>query len=850
MKKYISGLLGSLLLLTACVDDIVWQQPPVDEQGKVKVTFAVDIPAYTVATRATIADENQIGSLWLLVFDEKGNYLYKRQASPVTPASTNPVSANGTFSVELGATAEKRIIHFIANYNFAGAEFADDLLKQKDEREIVASLNGTGLYMWARMEFTGLGATTFQSQTVNLLRSMAKITVVLDPAGGANVSNFTDGTFAVRRMPTKGTVAPFNPGTYAFTEHSVTEPAGVGYTASSASFRPLGENKPSTEYTFERRNALADNDYTCIILKGNYREGSNTPMETYYKIDLLDADKNRYNIERNYWYKITIRQVLRPGYATEQQAMDNAAANNTSLDVTIERYPIITDGVRKLEVEKPLITFSVNGSTLDTWTKYYPNVQTNPGGVDNTGVTLTLIEDDPDRPLVTNGVVNFDGATGRITAGINDIPTDGSTLSARIIVNQGSLSRTIRLVGRELFRFDPITINGLDPAVINPVQGSNAELKFTIPSAYPAELFPLEVRIYTQGLYPAQSGLRTMVENGQISYMYTVAAAGVQTIQFKTNLSTSREEVVLRAEGFDDGHVGYNIHKTVGTLSYTYNSVTNPVPYTDHNNVTVTAGRIYMPLNTDGQYEWYYPAGLAPTDQATVSLRKLMPDGATRIFSQNVTIADLQVNPDLNLLHTASVVIGNSITYGSPATNVPQGATVSAVINPASATPVNATVRVLANGQFELDYPMVDANVTPSSTVTFTYNRETATQNTGSVTDVYTQTTTLGEVINTGTIAMATRSNIIVIGNIYYGNSQVPTGQSSNRYEYHINGAYQGAYPMIATGRYRIELPGTTADNASIRFRYHYQGWWSSYYNQTKTLTQLRANTEIRMTRE
>lgn len=857
IKRYLYGITGLVLfLLTGCADNEIGNGDTDNASGNVNVRFAVDVPVYNVATRAAVADENAIRSLWIMVFDEKGNYLYKAQAT-ATPASTPPASANGTFSAQLKATSQKRIVHFIANYDVS--PFDDALLQEKDEREIVPALKGESLCMWARMEVTGIGSNTFQSQTVSLLRNMAKITV--EVAANSYTTRFTEGSFAVRRMSTVGTVAPFDPKNYTFAARVITEPAGNAYTASSAAYHPLGS--ANAEYAFERKNKNADTDYTCVILQGRY-DG----VVTYYKIDLLDADKNRYDIERNYWYKLSINEILRPGYATEQQAMDNAAANNTSLDVTIEKYPVISDGTRKLEVEKTLITFTSNGSLLDTWAKYYPDVVTAPNTWNNTGVTATLIEDDPANPLVKPGTFSFDPTTGKITAEINDIPTDGSRLTARVIVKQGSLWRTIRLVGEELYRFDPVTINGYDPAVITALQGQPAELKFTIPNDYPTELLPLEVRIQTNGLTPAQPGMRMEVISGKTYYIYTVKTKGVQTVQFKTNLSSSKEVVVLTAEGFTEGTVGYNINKIHGTVAYLFNSVSTPVPYAERANLTVSAGRISMPLNTDGQYDWYYPSGLAPTAQADVSFRKTLSDGITRVFSQTVTVAQLEANPALTLTHTSSEVTGTKITYGAAGTVVPQGATVTAMINPASSSPVTASVEVLSNGQFKLSYP-VDANVTTASTITFTY--ETVTQNdydsyygryNGSVTDVYTQTTTMGNVASSKTVAMSTLKEIQVEGVVeyyynYYGTYyDVTAGQASSRYIYQLGGVTQTpAYEMPRSGRYRIVLPGTTAATTNIRFGYQayiydsYYGYGYYWHYGTKTLTQLRSNTRMQLRR-
>ena len=128
MKKYIFGLFASILFLSGCADEYDLYQDMENGSETVKVTFAVNIPAFKVATRQSLTDENTLNNLFLLVFDEKGNFIERVQAT-VSPSN----ATNGTFSATLPANKAKRIIHFIANYNWSG--FDDEVAKQKDERE-------------------------------------------------------------------------------------------------------------------------------------------------------------------------------------------------------------------------------------------------------------------------------------------------------------------------------------------------------------------------------------------------------------------------------------------------------------------------------------------------------------------------------------------------------------------------------------------------------------------------------------------------------------------------------------------------------------------------------------------
>lgn len=109
---------------------------------------------------------------------------------------------------------------------------------------------------------------------------------------------------------------------------------------------------------------------------------------------------------------------------------------------------------------------------------------------------------------------------------------------------------------------------------------------------------------------------------------------------------------------------------------------------------------------------------------------------------------------------------------------------------------------------------------------------------------------------------MATRSSIIVTGDLSYGTgSLVPAALSASRYEYFIGSASQGAYEMTANGKYRITLPGTTSESSIVAFEYkRYEvldtswyrtstGYYGSSSGRGKTLTQLRSDTRIVMSR-
>ena len=807
MKKIYFSLVSLLfLLLGSCAENTL--DLPVKQDGEnILVQFSVNLPAYKLPKTRAI-DENAVSNLYLLVFDEKGDFLKRTQAT-----LTNQTGNTGNFSVTLPASNKKRYIHFIANYDWSS--FDDAAALYKNEGELIAPMYAdNNMNMWARVELvTGINANSFVGNTVNLIRNMAKVTVV------NNATNLTNVQFAVHRASTRGTVAPFNTTTYTFTEGTLTEPIGVAYTRNEP-FIAITE----PQYIYGRRNKTSGANYTCVIVSGTYNGVTN-----YYKLDIIDTDKNRYDIERNFHYQVTINSVLKEGYTSAEGALNGAAANNVSLDPIIEKYPIISDGVSKLEVDKTLHVFVRDGSTLETTFKYFPDINSNT--VNNTGVTATLHEDNPAAPVV-NGTLSIDIASGKITANINNVPTDNSIRRASIIVKQGELSRTIRLELRPAYTFSTVLINGEDPAVITGTQGTAAILTFTMPNEFPDDLLPYPVRIYTNTMTPTTTGLQMGMENGgNVYYILNVTTKGLQEVNFKTNLSGSQEVVYIRGDLFETGSAGYNINSLTGNISYTLAGTTSPVLRSETNNLRSTKGFINIPT-TDGIYNWRYPASLTNTEQVLISFRKQYSSSVTRMFTANVTLNGLNTNPNINLTHTSSIIHG-AITYGSSNTPVPAG----------SVTTVSAggSVEIVANGEYEYTFPIAG---TPPATATVT----SLVKISNNVYEEYTATVNFADVAVGNPVHLGTKSRIIIYGNITYaGANLVPSNSSATDYQAAINGTTTAnIFTVYATGKYRLSLPGNTAENASIRLRF--RTWWGgTWYSATKTLADLRTNSNMNL---
>lgn len=503
--------------------------------GDVKIQFNVDIPeAEALPTRAI--NENLISDLQLLIFDENGRFITRRQA----------VLSGNSFTVTLPQSSNKRIIHFIANYNWSS--FSDITSVNKDEGEIIAPLQSTDLIFWQRMVLnSGINATVFTSQPISLIRNMAKFTLVNQPLSG-----LTNAKFALYNMASAGSVAPFNTVNRAF-EPIVTEPSGVTFTSAGT----LGV---ADIYTFERKNSTVTTTPTYVIVQGTYAGAT-----YYYKIDIIDNNKNMYDIQRNVWFKIVIQGVTMAGYSTLAAAQSSPASNNISASVLLQSYPTISDGSYVLSVDKTVVSFTINGQTLNANTTY----KTVAGVAQNSSIVVTLVQD-ANFPVV-NGAVSYNATTGSLTANINNVPSGGVAYSAIIKIEAGNLSRTIRLMLHAPFTFTNISVT---PSVVSNILASPATLKFTIP-AEAAYLLPFSCYITTAYLTPNFGNIEVIHENGVYKYNWKVTAVGEQTINFKTNTNNAAETIFIDADLFQRGLVAYT--NTNGVYRFS-NVVISPNP--------------------------------------------------------------------------------------------------------------------------------------------------------------------------------------------------------------------------------------------------------------------------------
>ena len=586
-----------VLLLSSCISDQLIDADSNRELGKVKLVFTTDLSAATAISRAGGESDSEVTSLDLLVFSEAGLFLEKAEAK---------LEKDNMYSVHLSPSlGNPRVVHFIANY---GNWDSADLSKYKDEGEIIPLLEVKSIAMWNRLELDQIGEETFKDETVELLRNMATVTLQ------CNSQDLKEVSFKLINKPSLGTVAPFDSWNASFNQLPMEEDGTVHYPITESAKLSLESEDTYTDtpsFSFERSRYIDSDKPLYLLIKGKYKEES---KDTYYKIALVDKDNTQYDIERNFEYKVTINEVLKSGYSTEEDAMAGAASNNITMDPLLEKFPIISSGDESLEVEKTLFV-CVNSEEDFKAEVWFKNEK---GKVYNEGIEL-IVDDHTwnsvfkEKPKLEDGVIK-----GKIKK-IGETQEETST---SLVVVKNGLRRTITVVCRTPYKFENLKINGLNPTDIKSGQSNEATLTFTIPNEVKEELFPLPVKIYTEGLTINEAGLKVGVDNGRVYYTYLAPMAGDQTVELKTNNRTVEEEVSLESLWFS--------RDSIAVTTKEYSSMFKDIKY----NVGLLGIIIIdVPYNADVQIE-------TANEEADVNIKMTGPGKCEIVLSGNYSKND------------------------------------------------------------------------------------------------------------------------------------------------------------------------------------------------------------------
>lgn len=503
---------------------------PTQEETKT-ISFSIDAPQLN--TRSTNTDFT-IQRIDLLICDEEERVLQK--------AST--VKDGDKYRAQVVYSTEKRIVHFIANYDWEG--WNDTTHLGKDAREVLAGISTDKFTAWKRVVLNN-GITEqepFGTTPIELICNMAKFTLSVTTSALTNVS------FAIYNYD-KGTIATFNPravgdGHY-FEEGIITVPANATLkTPTATDFVPMATG---AIFTPERENSKATSDYSCMLIKGTFNG-----QQTYYKIDIVNSMEVRQDIVRNNSYVVEISSVTNIGHPDIASALASAADNtNFSLDESLEVYPSITDGTRKLEVDKNFIVIT-NDSESANFTATYSVKSGANWTVENHRLKspATILPVAGFEPSVTSATVNL--ASGLVTVNKNSVPASGELRSkVQVVVDyldaghRVKLYRSVMVIVRA-----PYVMEAWQVGTVARTQKSQMDAKIKLPANFPKELLPLNVKFKTNNFYPhADNPMRFTVQDQTPVYIYTIPDTYVPgtdlPLKFVSNRANSAETIVVSA---------------------------------------------------------------------------------------------------------------------------------------------------------------------------------------------------------------------------------------------------------------------------------------------------------------
>lgn len=500
LKLYIGMMVGLLAtMLTACTSDLSEETVPSNSKGEMTLSFKVSTPDYKIGTRSE-GEGFESSDVQIFCFDANGYFLGMGQNLKVDATSKEEIGVgaantnNKQISVKMpNATAR---LHIIANANINTEKAANEWIGLHENKLITTFESMATEDQALKTKYWGYckGSTTADmkakltnsSNVIHLIRDRAKITADWD-----NTTNIQSVEISIGEGMKYATIAAFDRNNLEFpnttaAKDSVWNITDITLPKSEERYKGSAGQMGTVQYCFEDENS-SKNPVSCI-LKVTFNDNT----EKWYKVYLQDKDQQFYKIKRNYTYAIHI-QKLNPklGYIGYDDALNGYAANNPWIQVE-QIVPKISDGTYTLEIpngtnvmlnegaaENQEIAFNYEGGELNKAKRFDVNWVTN-NELGNKDLTITY----------TNGT----GKIGFTRGVITDQLKSGEI---RILDKVSGMSRIIKIYSIKKFNFG-FEFSGMS--------GNNKDntgtLTYTIPSNYPSELLPVEIRIASNTINP------------------------------------------------------------------------------------------------------------------------------------------------------------------------------------------------------------------------------------------------------------------------------------------------------------------------------------------------------------
>ena len=357
--------------------------------------------------------------------------------------------------------------------------------------------------MWARCKYNEVQENSNLGE-IKLLRSMAKFTLE------SHTTKLADVSYTLCNSYNCGTVAPFKRAALPDLDEAFSVDNRVP-TIPRESFLANGDaglgwyTGGTPVYGFERRNKVAK-PISCLVIRAKYDGATDY---SYYKLDFVKSANRleRYDLLRNYWYKVTINDALAIGAPSLDEALAGPAVNNLALSEELQAYPSYSDGKGRLEVEASNYIITHGEQTLTFKANYYPEGSAT---AQNDKLQIVAVRNATDYNAIKGkGDVSIDNTTGQITATLQPALIETSRISDIIVGVTGDpdLMRIVRVEVRKPYNYELFQVNG-QPAVGNAVtadvHGQKGALSFviTLPEDFKAQQLPMRLRFFTEHFYP------------------------------------------------------------------------------------------------------------------------------------------------------------------------------------------------------------------------------------------------------------------------------------------------------------------------------------------------------------
>lgn len=510
LKLYIGMMVGLLAtMLTACTSDLSEETVPSNSKGEMTLSFKVSTPDYKIGTRSEGYNNEGFGSsdAQIFCFDANGYFLGMGQVLTVEATSNEEIgdgaanTDNKKISVKMpNATAR---LHIIANANINTEKAANEWIGLHENKLITTFESMAPEDLAQKTKYWGYCSSsttaemkaklTNSSNVIHLIRDRAKIT-----ADWETTTDIKSVEISIGEGMKYATIAAFDRKELEFPNTTAAQKwewkiDDITLPKSEERYKGSAGQMGTVQYCFEDENS-SKNPVSCI-LKVTFNDKDNTVK--WYKVYLQNEDQQFYKIKRNYTYAIHIKK-LNPmlGYPGYYDALNGYAANNPWIQVE-QIVPKISDGIYTLEIpngtnvmlnegaaKNQEIAFNYSGGDLNQADRFDVNWVTN-NDLGNKELTITY--DD-------NGTGNGTGKIGFTRGDITDQLKSGEI---RILDKVSGMSRIIKIYSIKKFDFD-FKFSGMSGRKKN----DTGTLTYTIPSNYPSELLPVEIRIASNTINP------------------------------------------------------------------------------------------------------------------------------------------------------------------------------------------------------------------------------------------------------------------------------------------------------------------------------------------------------------